>query len=216
MVDRWLSSCCYVGVRGPRSEATLREWGYDGQLEVSGDPALLLERPAGTQRREGLVVVSPAWTNGELWGGSDDAVMAVLAKSVEQWLAEGRDVAFLSCNPDDDRPIFETMRAAGRPDLPYSAGYRDLDAALRLLAEADLVVGERLHAVVLAAVGTPFVALEYRPKLADFAASVGTDDVVVRTDQVVSSGSGRRPQAPAGADRRPARRGVPSGAGRAR
>nr|MBO2500413.1 hypothetical protein [Acidimicrobiia bacterium] len=182
---RWLSSCCYVGVRGPRSEATLREWGYDGQLEVSGDPALLLERPAGTQRREGLVVVSPAWTNGELWGGSDDAVMAVLAKSVEQWLAEGRDVAFLSCNPDDDRPIFETMRAAGRPDLPYSAGYRDLDAALRLLAEADLVVGERLHAVVLAAaVGTPFVALEYRPKLADFAASVGADDVVVRTDQV--------------------------------
>lgn len=182
---RWLSSCCYVGVRGPRSEATLREWGYDGQLEVSGDPALLLERPAGTQRREGLVVVSPAWTNGELWGGSDDVVMAVLAKSVEQWLAEGRDVAFLSCNPDDDRPIFETMRAAGRPDLPYSAGYRDLDAALRLLAEADLVVGERLHAVVLAAaVGTPFVALEYRPKLADFAASVGADDVVVRTDQV--------------------------------
>ena len=77
------------------------------------------------------------------------------------------------------------MRAAGRPDLPYSAGYRDLDAALRLLAEADLVVGERLHAVVLAAaVGTPFVALEYRPKLADFAASVGADDVVVRTDQV--------------------------------
>ena len=181
---RWLSSCCYVGVRGPRSEATLREWGYEGPLEVSGDPALLLERP-DVGRSEGLVVVSPAWTNGDLWGGSDEAVMTTLAECVERWLAEGRDVAFLSCNPADDRPIFETMRAAKRPDLPYTAGYRDMDAALRLLAEADLVIGERLHAAVLAAaVGTPFVALEYRPKLADFAASVGADDVVIRTDEV--------------------------------
>ncbi|HLT96506.1 MAG TPA: glycosyltransferase [Acidimicrobiia bacterium] len=182
---RWLSTCCYVGVRGPRSEATLREWGYDGPLEVSGDPALLLERPSGAESSQSRIVVSPAWTNGELWGESDEAVMDTLAKSVRQWLGEGREVAFLSCNPADDRPIFEIMREAGKPDLPYTPGYRDMDAALRLLASAGLVVGERLHAVVLAAaVGAPFVALEYRPKLADFAASVGADEVVLRTDQL--------------------------------
>jgi polysaccharide pyruvyl transferase WcaK-like protein len=53
------------------------------------------------------------------------------------------------------------------------------------LAAADLVVAERLHAAVLAAaVGTPFVGLEYRPKVADFAASVGMSDRVLRTDDL--------------------------------
>lgn len=179
---RWLSSCVYVGVRGPRSEAILREWGHDGPLEICGDPALLLES-AGSARVEGRVVISPAWTDGELWGKSDTAVMETLAEATEMWLSEGRDVRFLSCNPADDRPIFEIMRAAGHADLPYTAGYLDLEDALDALASADLVVGERLHAAVLAAaVGSPFVSLEYRPKLADFAASVGAEAALVRTD----------------------------------
>ena len=56
---------------------------------------------------------------------------------------------------------------------------------MRLIASADVVIGERLHAVVLAAaMGTPFVAVEYRPKVRDFAASVGREDVVVRTDEI--------------------------------
>lgn len=182
---RWLASCAYVGVRGPHSEETLREWGYDGPLEVCGDPALLFERPAGTTATEGLVVVSPAWTNGELWGRSDQTVVEAVSASVKGWLDGGRDVQFLSCNPADDRTIFEMMRTAGHPELPYVAGYRDLDASLDLLARAELVVGERLHAAVLAAaVGTPFVAVEYRPKLADFAASVGASEAVVRTDEI--------------------------------
>ncbi len=182
---RWLSSCAYVGVRGPNSEATLLEWGFDGPIEVCGDSALLFERPDGIETTEGLVVVSPAWTAGELWGGSDEAVMDVLARCASQWLTEGRSVAFLSCNPADDRPIFEMMRAMGRPDLGYLAGYRDIDAAVGMLASAELVVAERLHAAVLAAaVGTPFVSIEYRPKLADFAASVGAMDALIRTDQL--------------------------------
>lgn len=182
---RWLSSCAYLGVRGPHSERTLRSWGYEGDLEVCGDSALLFERPASVERRPGQVVVSPAWTNGELWGGSDQAVMDGLAKAIEGWLAEGREVTFLSCNPSDDRPIFELMRAVGQPGLPYLAGYRDLDASLEMLAGAEMAIGERLHAAVLAAaVGTPFVALEYRPKLADFAASVGAGEAVVRTNEV--------------------------------
>ncbi|CAN5863292.1 hypothetical protein BH23ACT5_BH23ACT5_02080 [soil metagenome] len=182
---RWLSSCAYVGVRGPNSVETLREWGFEGPLEVCGDSALLFERPADVPVVDGLVVISPAWTGGELWGGSDEAVMEALAGSAQRWLADGRPVAFLSCNPVDDRPIFETMRALGRPDLTYLAGYRDLEAALTMLASAELVVAERLHAAVLAAaVGTPFVSLEYRPKLADFAASVGATGALVRADEV--------------------------------
>lgn len=181
---RWLSSCAYVGVRGPRSVETLGEWGYDGPIEVCGDSALLFARP-GVDAVEGRIVVSPAWTGDDLFGGSDAAVFKTLAESVRGWVAEGRDVCLLSCNPADDRPSFEIMRDAGSPELPYLAGYLDLDAALELLATADLVVGERLHAAVLAAaVGTPFVAVEYQPKLGDFMASVEAEKALVRTDNL--------------------------------
>jgi polysaccharide pyruvyl transferase WcaK-like protein len=55
--------------------------------------------------------------------------------------------------------------------------------AIDLLASAEVVVGERLHACILAAaVSTPFVGIEYRPKLRDFAESVGRADLVLKTD----------------------------------
>lgn len=185
---RWLRSCAYVGVRGPHSKATLRDWDFAGDIEVCGDLALLFERPAGTETEEDLVVVSPAWTNGELWGGSDDRVMEIFTEFVGRRLSQGQRVAFLSCNPADDRPIFEIIRSVGRPDLEYLAGYRNLADSLRLLARSGLVVGERLHAVVLAAaVGSPFVAVEYRPKVGDFAASVDAEAALVRTDRLTSS-----------------------------
>lgn len=181
----WLDSCAYVGVRGPHSAKTLRSWGYRGDIEVVGDPALALTRPPGTDVVPGRVVVAPVWTRAELWGGDDDAVFDQLARAVGSWRAGGREVVMFSCHPDDDRPILEVMRRSGHPDLPYVAGYLDLEEALRQLAAADVVVAERLHAAILAAaVGTAFVPIEYRPKLADFSASVGVEDLVTRTDHL--------------------------------
>ncbi|MGH8875511.1 MAG: polysaccharide pyruvyl transferase family protein, partial [Acidimicrobiia bacterium] len=181
----FLSTCCYVGVRGPTSAETLRSWGYRGRLEVVGDPALALILGEPVDRLPDRVALSPCWAAGELWGGSDQAVFDALAVLVKQLRADGREVVMLSCFPADDRPIFEMMRAAGEPDLPYLAGYAAPEEALRLLASSRLVVGERLHACVLAAaVGTPFVGIEYRPKVADFARSVDQESFVVRSDEL--------------------------------
>ena len=70
-------------------------------------------------------------------------------------------------------------------DAPYVPGYADLEATLGWLASADLVIGERLHASILAAAcATPFVALEYRPKIRDFAKSIAMESQVIRTDQL--------------------------------
>ncbi len=99
--------------------------------------------------------------------------------------ADGREVVLMSCHPSDDRHIFEIMRSAGLPELRYVAGYDEVGAAMDLLGSAGLVVAERLHGSVLAAAAaTPFVAVEYRPKVSDFAASVGIEAHVVRADAV--------------------------------
>ncbi len=46
--EQWvdfLSTCAYVGVRGPTSAQILTDWGLKTDLEIVGDPALLVERP---------------------------------------------------------------------------------------------------------------------------------------------------------------------------
>jgi polysaccharide pyruvyl transferase WcaK-like protein len=187
-VDQWLDyldSCSYVGIRGPRSEAILREWGYSGDLEILGDPGLSVRSAGSVVVDEGLVVVSPAFTEGQLWGESDEQVFAGLGGLVESLRAEGRHVAYLSCYPGDDRFIMDIMRRSGSVDAEYVAAYADHEAGIELLARAGVVVAERLHAAVVAAAeGTPFVAIEYRPKIRDFARSVGQEDLVIRSDDV--------------------------------
>jgi len=181
---RWLSSCAYVGVRGPYSYKRLRSWGMKGDLEVSGDSALLLERP-DVGRVTGRVVIAPAWTKGNLWGGSDEIVVDAVARAVAGWRAEGREVIALASSPDDDGQILQIGERAGGVLLPFVQGYLDQAKAIETIASADVVVGERLHAcVIAAAMGTPFVPIEYRPKLRDFAASVGVEELVIRSDEL--------------------------------
>jgi polysaccharide pyruvyl transferase WcaK-like protein len=112
-------------------------------------------------------------------------VVANLAAAIKRWQEEGREVVCLASSPEDDGQIIQLGQLTGGGVLPYLAGYTDSRAAMDLLASAGVVIGERLHACVLAvAASTPFVALEYRPKLRDFADSVDAGDLVLRTDQL--------------------------------
>jgi polysaccharide pyruvyl transferase WcaK-like protein len=183
---RWLGTCAYVGVRGPRSADTLQGWGFKGEIEVCGDPALALESTSqGVD--PGSVLVAPAWTNGELWGGSDHDVFKELAAAIRVWEGEGRQVTLLSCHPTDDRPILLIRDMLGQTGAKYVTGYINVQESLESIASASVVVGERLHACVLAAAADrPFVAIEYRPKLQDFAESVAMGEYLVRTDAISS------------------------------
>ncbi|HEX2153352.1 MAG TPA: polysaccharide pyruvyl transferase family protein [Acidimicrobiia bacterium] len=178
---RFFDSSLYVGVRGPDSVDHLRHLGYRGEVEVVGDPALSLTPPeVGVD--EDSVVVCPVWTSGNLLGGDDRQVFDALAELIRRLVAEGRYVTMMSAFPYDDRHIMALMRHAGHPDLDYVAGYADVDQAMRTLAGAGIVVAERLHAAIMAAAaGRPFVALEYWPKHRDFARSLDLEELVVPT-----------------------------------
>lgn len=180
---RWLDTCCYVGVRGPYSANTLEKWGYTSEFEISGDPALALPR-IDVPVEPGSVLVAPVCTRGELWGGSDQRVWDELAIAISAFIKDDRPVTLLSCHPRDDRPILLIREIVG-PGTRYVCGYEDMDQALKTIASTSVVVGERLHACVLAAaMGRPFVGLEYRPKVRDFAASVDMEEFVIRTDEL--------------------------------
>lgn len=186
----FIDSSIFAAVRGPDSVKNLRTMGYGRDLPIIGDPALSLEPPDDVERVEGRVVVCPVFTNGNLHGGSDDDVFDALATLIGTLRAEGRDVVMLSAFPQDDRWAIDIMRRARAPDMPYTAGYADIDETMRLLATADLVVGERLHAAIMAAAAsTPFVGLEYRPKMRDFARSIDQEAAILRTDEMPRLGT---------------------------
>jgi GT2 family glycosyltransferase len=179
----FLESCAFVGVRGPASADLLDGWGMRRTVEVIGDPALTLRPSPESNTIDGRVVVCPAWSRGLLWGESDSEVIAAFASLIRALRAEGHEVWALSAFPADDSHIIDMMRQADTSDLPYLAAHNDPQAAIDLLATAQLVVSERLHGAVLAAAaGTLPVMVEYRPKLRDFALSIDLEDLVIRTD----------------------------------
>lgn len=181
----FLSTCAYVGVRGPMSRSILEEWGSKREIEIVGDPALSLTPDPKVEQIDGRIVVCPAWSRGLLWGDSDEDVIGTFARLVERLRATGHDVWALSAFPGDDRHIIDMMRKANASDLPYLAAHDEPQAGLDLLASAQLVVSERLHGAVLAAAaGVVPVMVEYRPKLRDFGESVGLGELVIRTDSL--------------------------------
>ena len=177
--------------RGPRAPlgADTPRLGIQGSRgDAAATPHLYWMRE-NPNPKPGSVLVAPVWTNGELWGGSDQRVYEELAIAIKQWKASGREVTLMSCHPTDDRPILLIRDMVGDAEIGYHAGYLDVTSALHQIASASVIVGERLHACVLAAAaGRPFVAIEYRPKVRDFAASVAMEGSVIRTDELKAGG----------------------------
>jgi polysaccharide pyruvyl transferase WcaK-like protein len=81
---------------------------------------------------------------------------------------------------DRDRTATVRARLGDRAEVFAGMGHRLL---LRALGECHVVLGERLHSVVMAcAAATPSVAIEYRPKIRDFMRSVDRGHLALRAD----------------------------------
>ncbi|MGZ8475487.1 MAG: polysaccharide pyruvyl transferase CsaB [Candidatus Limnocylindria bacterium] len=160
-----LRRATYVSVRDQGSLDAARSLGA-GDVEVAADPAIGLGPPTSrvTRTRPSiLVAVRPA----PRWVQIEDEFVTALRK-----LGESHRLAFVAMHPAQDGPL--ATRLAARVG-PYAivADYADLDELMGHIGSAELVIGMRLHALILAATaGVPFVAVSYDPKVDAFAASV--------------------------------------------
>lgn len=159
-----LRRASYVSVRDQASLDEVRALGADA--EVAADPAIGLTPlpPRATSDRPTIVVaVRPA----PGWAQLEEAFVAALRK-----LGEGHRLTFVAMQPAQDGPL--AIRLAARVG-PYTtvADYADLDELREHIGSAALVIGMRLHALILAATaGVPFVAVPYDPKVEAFAAAL--------------------------------------------
>lgn len=182
-LKRWapiLSEFRVVSVRGPQSAELLADLGLN--VEVSGDPALVLPRPDVTAE-DGLIGVNLGFGD-DLWGHDPDSLADEISGAVRQLASQGYRFVGILMNRDDSR---WTERALDGIDanivLPD-----DVAAAARELGRCSAAIVSRLHAGILASLSeTPVVSLEYQPKCRDFALSIDDERSLIRTDEVTSA-----------------------------
>ncbi|MCV7100448.1 polysaccharide pyruvyl transferase family protein [Mycobacterium palustre] len=180
---RWapiLSEFPIVSVRGPRSAELLAEVGLN--VEVSGDPALLLPQP-DVVPEDGLIGVNLGFGD-DLWGHDPVRLADEVSVTVRQLSSQGyRFVGILMKH--DDRRWTEIALKDVVADIVHPV---DADAAARELARCSVAVVSRLHAGILASLSaTPVISLEYQPKCRDFALSIDDERSLIRTDEVSSA-----------------------------
>lgn len=183
-LKRWapiLSNFHTVSVRGPRSAELLSDIGLD--VEVSGDPALLLPRP-DVVPEDGLIGVNVGFGAGSIWGQDRATVAEEMSLAAKQLASQGYRLIGILMHPNDRRWTEMALKdVTADIVLPVDAG-----AAVRELARCSVAIVSRLHAAILAALSdTPVISLEYQPKCRDFALSIDSAHLVIRTDVLSAS-----------------------------
>lgn len=182
-----------VGVRGPISKILLDDAGARNVV-ISGDPAVAFHEPyAGKSPMKGAdrplrIGINTGDCSGKMWGNPESVEECLLA--LVRWLRQSRHQ--IEVFPVWQKDVQACEDLARRSELDRSVVhpvYYTAESFLRGVENLDLMVCLKLHAGVLAAAANvPFVSLEYQPKCRDFAASIGWEEFVVRTDRVTSKG----------------------------
>jgi polysaccharide pyruvyl transferase CsaB len=164
-----------ITVRDPQSAQLLREIGVTRPpIEVTADPALLLSAPHVPKRGNSFGVALRPWHGQENLGSkAASACMASLS---------GQKPLLLPMQDASDRPVAEQFAQAwpGQKNAAtLCATTEGLEPLLSIIAGCDMMVGMRLHALILAAAaGVPSVALSYDPKVSAFMQGCGQGDAV--------------------------------------
>lgn len=168
LAARTLGQAAHVSLRDPASIELARQLGVRRAIDLAPDPALAIE--PDIERVPGRIVVAV-----RDWGHVRAHLLGL--REALATLATGRRILALPMQEAADREA-SSMVVAGvdRAEVvPASASTTD---RIAILASAELVIGMRLHAlVVAAAAGVPALALSYDPKVDAFASLVGQEIV---------------------------------------
>ena len=177
-----LERAAFVGVRGPQSANILAAHGLT-QVQVIGDPALSLCRPWPADAPRNKTVAINLGCSGPMWG-RQETLIEVVGRLSRQLIESGWQVEFLPMHGSDLQLGRELIRTFNLPQLSLWSEFQNIDKTLDRIGSYDLVIGQRLHAAVLACgLGVPAISLAYRPKCDDFMESIGRQNFALRTDQ---------------------------------
>lgn len=199
LVRKNLTAADVVTVREPGARKLLEEIGIKREIEVTADPALLLEpeplasnalgrEGLATKRRlVGMSVREPGAAAPDIEQDNYHALLANAADFiVERFDA---DIVFVPMEPTrlDVRHSHAVIAQMLRPQrATVLKGEYTSGQLLSLVGRLNFAVGMRLHFLIFAALqGVPFVALPYAPKVEGFLAEM---ELITPPIELVNSG----------------------------
>jgi polysaccharide pyruvyl transferase CsaB len=186
---RWtaaaLNRCDLLTVRDEDSARLLREIGVKRSVAVTADPAFLLGSDGGPVDFNGWTTVpsKPSYVGLALREWRDRDAVAWGSALCRELLKRGQAPLLIPMHEPDDRVLSERIaeradglvRIAPKPDR--------LGSVLKEIARCDLLIGMRLHALLLAAnFGVPFLAWSYDPKVTSFVRRAGNPRSLLPAD----------------------------------
>ncbi|GAB4372174.1 MAG: polysaccharide pyruvyl transferase family protein [Elainellaceae cyanobacterium] len=186
LIKEWvqaLQKAKIVKVRGPRSAQILEEYGLP-QPEFVSDPALAFcsPRPMPFQRT-GTIGINIG-SHGVLWGNQQDVYQTIL-QLIPQLIQSGWKIDLLPFHSSDLNWCLKLAQQFCPDHVAIKALFTQVDQAVQQIQNYDLIIGQRLHSVVLACgYGVPFISLNYAPKCDDFIDSIHCQDFSVRTNEL--------------------------------
>ena len=122
--------------------------------------------------------------SGKLFGRQEDLQEALVGAA--RWLRDaGHQVEIIPVWVKDVEACIDVARRTELDSSVVSPLCSSPKAFLGRVENLDLLVSMKLHAGILAAAANvPFISLEYRPKCRDFAASLGWEEFLIRTDEL--------------------------------
>jgi len=168
-----------ITVRDKDSAELLNSIGVTKQVTITADPVLAL---ANENRQflshetkilsefkldsEKLIVVCP-----RTW--KDNAFLDPLAEALSVLLSDGYQVCLVPFHVPGDLVFCQTIAASIGQDVVIIDRQVDLKEVAALFSQAELVIGMRLHSLIIAAaLGTPMVGISYDPKVEAFLRTV--------------------------------------------
>ncbi len=185
-----------ISVREARAKRLLEEVGVKHEIEVTGDPALLLEpapftvemlKNEGISKERPLVGMSvrePGPAAPDLGEIGYHALLANVADFIADRL--DADILFVPMERGDIRHSHAVIGQMAEAERAFVLrGEYDPCQILGLMEHLDMVVGMRLHVLIFAAIArVPFVPLPYAGKVAGFLDDLGLPARILQEEHV--------------------------------
>ncbi|MED3724618.1 polysaccharide pyruvyl transferase family protein [Priestia filamentosa] len=179
-----------ISVRDIKSKELLKDIGIRKEIDIIGDPAFAIEpvrKRSKTNELKKVAVTAVPYFSKQYWPQRDDSKYEAYVKGMAQNLDEliekkGAIVTFFSTKYPQDvevtREIYDMMTYKQFVHLEDENLHPD--EIVKLCAEQDLIIGTRLHSLILSVVAsTPVLGVGYHHKVEHFLQALGKEEYFV-------------------------------------
>lgn len=176
-----------ISVRDVKSKELLKDIGIRKEIDIIGDPAFAIEpvrKRSKTNELKKVAVTAVPYFSKQYWPQRDDSKYEAYVKGMARNLDEliekkGATVTFFSTKYPQDvevtREIYDMMTYKQFVRLKDENLHPD--KIVKLCAEQDLIIGTRLHSLILSVVAsTPVLGVGYHHKVEHFLQALGKEE----------------------------------------